>query len=73
MPRMSVRTAYWPRLKPSTSSTLFREISPTATPAAGSVIGTPEIYVKRITKVPNKKDLFLFQGVKFYQNLNVDQ
>ena len=52
MPRMSVRTAYWPRLKPSTSSTLFREISPTATPAAGSVIGTPEIYVKRITKVP---------------------
>ena len=47
-----MRTAYWPRLKPSTSSTLFREISPTATPAAGSVIGTPEIYVNWIIKVP---------------------
>ena len=43
MPRMSVRTAYWPRLKLSPSSMLFREMSPIATPAAGSVIGTPEI------------------------------
>ena len=60
-----MRTAYWPRLKPSTSSTLFREISPTATPAAGSVIGTPEIYVNWIIKVPNKKVSFLFQFVKF--------